>query len=662
MKDEGSVPRRPVERRQNVVRSLTLALAGLAATFWWFQPHRVEINAGSETPVHPVSGFTWGQITPSESLEYHDCFDGFQCARLLVPMDYHRSDGKGRQFALAITRLPAKVPVTDPRYGGPILVNPGGPGGSGVTQVRVSGHNLQAIADAESEPRLGSEWDDGGDKYFDIIGFDPRAVGNTTPGFSCFPDTFSLHNWRLQTQADGMLGSSPDSLMRNWQRVTALTDSCSDRILAAEEGEDALGEHVNTPPVARDMLEIVERHAEWREQRGLAAQRILDSQHGYDEEQAIVARTRWNRGRETLLYWGRSYGTVIGATFASLYPDRVARAVLDGVVDSNLYYHNDGQGDGKSNVLDADAIFRRFAYYCDSIGPDACPFYQPGGPAAIEAAYWALEARLLADSLPVHASATRGPEVITWTDLKIIVRIAMYQPLRVFPLLARILGELAVGNGSSLAEFKQQRHGVPSCLSDECRRMGPWSSACLVPELSEDFSTQAILCTDAAHLGQIDRQGFLHHWHNLTRDSKIVGDYWSHTRLDCVGWKAKAKWSFEGPPIGETAHPLLFVSNTLDPVTPLTSARRMSEGFPGSVVLEQDSEGHTTLAAPSLCIAKAIRTYFQTGELPDPDTLCVADLKPLLGAPTHSADTMSVEDRKLFDILLDEVHKSSFFV
>lgn len=71
------------------------------------------------------TALAWDEIVPSKSLEYHNCGDEFQCARLEVPMDYNRTDGKGRTFALALVRLPAKVPVTDPRYGGAVLINPG---------------------------------------------------------------------------------------------------------------------------------------------------------------------------------------------------------------------------------------------------------------------------------------------------------------------------------------------------------------------------------------------------------------------------------------------------------------------------------------------------------------------------------------------------------
>ncbi|KAL1970730.1 hypothetical protein VTN77DRAFT_4374 [Rasamsonia byssochlamydoides] len=597
---------------------------------------------------HEKDQFQWSRISPSKELQYHDCFDGLQCGRLQVPMDHKRTDGKGRTFAIALARLPARVPVTDPRYGGAILINPGGPGGSGVAQLLQSGRNLQTIADSEVDPE---ETFDEKSKYFDIIGFDPRGVNNTTPRFSCFPDMFSRRNWELQQEADGMLGSSEDSLMRNWQRNRALAEGCSEQISAKIDGQEALGEHMNTSPVVEDMIEIVERHAEWREKQGIAQQRAHGAEKGFDQDQSLALRTRWDRGNEKLLYWGRSYGTVLGATFAAMHPDRVERAVLDGVVDLDSYYLTTGP----SSVVDADAIFDRFAIYCDAAGSDGCGLYNPGGPDSIKASLRDLLSRIRNSSVPVPASATRGPEVVSWTDVMTLVRIAMYQPLYVFPLLAELLSDLRKGNGAAMADFKQ-RNREPSCLSSECLLAGPYSRECHVPGENDEYATAAILCTDAENLGKIDQDEFKQYWDELKAGSEMLGDYWAHVRLSCVGWKTKAKWRFTGPFTGNTSHPLLFVSNTLDPVTPLRSAHKMSSNFPGSVVLQQDSEGHTTLAAPSLCVAKAIRAYFQTGELPQPGMICQADMKPLLGAPSSlEVNNLSAADRILYAAIEDEV-------
>ncbi|KAF7114674.1 hypothetical protein CNMCM5793_009625 [Aspergillus hiratsukae] len=616
-----SRPSPPVRGRRNKARPIALALMGLAAFLWLMLPDK------KAEKISPPPAFSWDRITPSKSLEYHDCFDGFQCARLEVPMDYHREDGQGRQMAIAIARLPAKVPVTDSRYGGAVLINPGGPGGSGVGQALVFGRDLRIIVDVETDPALSSETANSSARYFDIIGFDPRGVNNTTPGFSCFPDSFSRKNWELQVEADGMLGSSDDSLMRSWQRALALGAACSEALQSVPEGTDeALGEHLNTPPVARDMLEIIERHGEWRQRQGQAEQKVYDRMYGYDQQQSIVTRTKWERGQEKLLYWGRSYGTVLGSTFATMFPGRIERVLLDAVVDVDRYY----TGEGADPIVDADAIFDRLSFYCDMAGPAGCPLYTQGGPAAIKAAYLELEAALYNTSVPVAPSATRGPEVITWTDLKTILRISVYQPLWVFPLLAHYAKSLAEGDGSAIADFKQ-RFRSPSCPSDQCILTGPWSPECLDTGANELYAMSAILCSDAPYLRDINQQRFKELWASQKAQSFTIGDYWAAAiALGCVGHKSRPKWQLTVP----------------------YSAKKMTENFPGSVVLEQDSEGHTTLAAPSVCVSKAIRAYFQSGALPDPGTLCGADLKPLLGE-SGSVQAMNVGDRAIYDALMN---------
>lgn len=76
---------------------------------------------------------------------------------------------------------------------------------------------------------------------------------------------------------------------------------------------------------------------------------------------------------------------------------------------------------------------------------------------------------------------------------------------------------------------------------------------------------------------------------------------------------------------GDTAHPILFIGNMADNVTPLQSAFNNSARFPSSVVLKQNSYGHCSLAAASTCTARHIRAYFQHGTLPLAGAECDPD-------------------------------------
>lgn len=83
------------------------------------------VPSSQTCPTQPIlTSTSIHQITPSTSLTYHPCFNSIQCARLIVPLDWNNTEDE-RRVILAITRLPARVSVTDVRYGGAILVNPG---------------------------------------------------------------------------------------------------------------------------------------------------------------------------------------------------------------------------------------------------------------------------------------------------------------------------------------------------------------------------------------------------------------------------------------------------------------------------------------------------------------------------------------------------------
>lgn len=108
------------------------------------------------------------------------------------------------------------------------------------------------------------------------------------------------------------------------------------------------------------------------------------------------------------------------------------------------------------------------------------------------------------------------------------------------------------------------------------------------------------MCSDAEYLSHVPQPQFWSLWEELKRESQMVGDYWASMAMSCVGWRSQSKWK---PPAvlmaNHTSHPLLLVSNVLDPVTPLINAQKMSRNFPGSAVLQQDAEGVRPVPVPA---------------------------------------------------------------
>ncbi|KAI5248396.1 hypothetical protein E4T42_05665 [Aureobasidium subglaciale] len=521
----------------------------------WELPSAILEPAVALRPSNPGENkFSWHNIEASQELIYHQCYEDYQCAKLQVPMDWWRNSSQpGKNISIAIIRLPAKVPVSDSRYSGAVLTNPGGPGGSGVAQMLRSGRATQTIVDAELDPNSTSVSSEA--KYHDIISFDPRGIGYTTPGIHCFPDSLARSSWELQNEAVGILGSSEDAFDRNWYRARALAESCSAATDTTGDDSEDIGEHVNTTPVARDMLEIVERHAEWLEKQAIAKTQ-QDQLQGIASDEHAIDRLRYTNGTAKIKYWGNSYGTIIGQTFAAMYPDRVERIVLDGVCNAPDYFF----GPWFSALADADAILSSFFSHCHDAGPELCS-YHSSTPEHIKQNYEILLEEIRKQPKIVLGSKSRGPDVITWSDVKSMVRLAIYQPLLYSPLVADLLIDISSGNGSLFADLKAAVTPI-TCPSSNCN-----SEDCDQDDNAEDAAL-AILCADAPGLGSIDKASFKEYWHTLQNQSSALGDWWAHTRLGCLGWKPLAKNRFQGPVSANTAFPMLFVGNALDPVTP----------------------------------------------------------------------------------------------
>ena len=202
----------------------------------------------------------------SQRLQWTDC-EGARCSRLRVPVDYDAPTGE--TIEIAVVKVEAKRPS---KRLGALVVNPGGPGGSGVDYARAADFIVGA----------------GVRQSYDVVGFDPRGVARSSP-IDCVTDR----------DLDAFLGSDPTPDDPAEQQQFAATA----RAFAESCGRTAgplLG-HVSTVEAAKDM----------------------------DILRAAL-------GEEKLTYLGKSYGTYLGATYADLFPKQVGRMVLDGVVAPDL--------------------------------------------------------------------------------------------------------------------------------------------------------------------------------------------------------------------------------------------------------------------------------------------------------------------------------------
>ena len=191
---------------------------------------------------------------------------GAMCAKLAVPVDYSHLDGD--VAALAMIRFPA----TGDKIGS-LVINPGGPGESGIEA---------ALGVVQTLPKKMRE-------RFDLVGFDPRGVGSSRPAVWCNSDA---DNDRLRTEPN--VDYTPAGVAHIEDETREFVGRC-----VAKMGNNFLA-NVGTVNVARDMDAI-----------------------------------RAALGDAKLTYLGYSYGTRIGSAYAEAYPQNVRAMILDGVVDPN---------------------------------------------------------------------------------------------------------------------------------------------------------------------------------------------------------------------------------------------------------------------------------------------------------------------------------------
>lgn len=489
--------------------------------------------------------FDWTAITPSSKLLYHPCYDELRCARLAVPRDWLDTSNE-KTVALAVISLPATVGPDDPSFGGSIITNPGGPGGSGVDFLRGNGRLLQNMTD--------------GKKHYEILSFDPRGVGSTTPRVDCFGRShlFARDAWLLESRGVGGLDSSESGLKRS----LALYDGFGDLCEATDQGEDILA-YVSTASVARDIVEIADRVEEQRQPRNPdalqdPAQRPMDA--GFNDRKDGKTPPR-------ILYWGFSYGTILGNTLASMFPGRMGRVILDGVVDIHDYMG----GKWLRNLLDTEKIIDYFYETCFEAG-DSCPLWKDDDRSGKDIKDRVDELISARDSSPVALipdDKSLNVRIITGLDVRNSFKLPVYQPLpALFEQLARTLAEALEGNYSSIGADLFDGTRMPR-LEDAC---GIANSTARTPGDAQ----VAILCGDARHEDTTDAfveghgTGDISHWQHyieeLKKQSPTIGPWWSSIASSCSGWRVTPKWVFTGPWKTPPADPSLTENTPSAPI------------------------------------------------------------------------------------------------
>lgn len=357
----------------------------------------------------------------------------FTCAKLAVPLDYTRPAGTQAQIGVLRQR------ATGGNRIGSLLFNPGGPGASGMSLV------------ASLAPQLK---DSPLTKRFDLIGFDPRGVGSSTPAINCLTDG----DWTAQRD-DLDVDPSPAGVARTEAKNKLYAQHCTER-----SGGAAVLANVGTRDVARD-LDIL----------------------------------RAALGDRTLSYVGFSYGTRIGTQYAEDFPQNVRALVLDGALDPT---QTTNDRDVKQNAGFQQA-FQAFADDCvrgAGVAGAPCPLGTNGAQAT--AAYQALTRPLIDGPLAVGARELSYSDAVTGTFQALYLK-------DLWPALRRGLSGLANGDGRILMLLADLYYGRSDTGTYDNEQEAFVSISCVDEQRTTDRAVvaQTDAAADAAAPFQDDGRG-----------------------------------------------------------------------------------------------------------------------------------------------------------
>jgi pimeloyl-ACP methyl ester carboxylesterase len=473
-------------------------------------------TSGSATSSSGTSAGAASTAGPAAALSWHSCDQvaaGLQCASLQVPVNY--ADPGGRKITLALSRVPATAPASQQQ--GDLLVNPGGPGGTG--------RSLAAFVAKGLSPAVAAD--------YNIIGFDTRGTGASVPALHCDPGFFS------QARPD-YIPSSPAEEQQNISRARAYAADC-------EQKFGWLLPYMTTRDIARD----------------------LDS---------IRAALHVSQ----ISYFAYSYGTYIGQVYATMFPSRVRRMVLDSTVDPAGAWYADNFAQDYAFQGRINAFFAWVARYDDVYGLGATA-------AAVSREWHTARSRLAARPVPGSGGPLIGPDEFDDTFL------AGGYDDQDWPALATALQAFLQGQDGPLTSAYQQVGA-----QDE----------------NEFAVYNAVECSDAAWPRSWAT------WQAATQQAYATAPFesWDNTWFNA----ACAFWPVHGPAqpmkIGAAGLPgILMLQGTLDAATPYAGALVARSDLPTARMVTVPGGGNhgQSLAQPANgCVDGYLNRYLATGALP----------------------------------------------
>jgi len=409
---------------------------------------------------------------------------------------------------------------------GDLLVNPGGPGGS----------SLDFASSGASQ--FGNKIA----KNYNIIGMDPRGVGKSTP-LEC-----------LNTKGlDEVLAADPSpDTPEEVQEYNELTRKFGDACL---EKSGELAEHMSTVEVAKDM----------------------------DILRAAL-------GHSTLDYFGASYGTLMGATYADMFPEFVGRMVLDGALDPALSNEEIslGQAKGFQTALDS------YLNFCVNQGN--CPL----GDSVQEASNNLSEFLAQVDAEPLE----------TGTDRKLtegLASMGIWLPLYAKDLWTWLTPALRSaiedGDGNQLLVLSDYYAGRGENSYDDNSMNALYAVNCL--DHDDYITTDEVPSRIPA----------------FEEASPVFGKGFAYSLATCAEWPVHSG-NVTHAMNAKGAAPIVVIGTTRDPATPYEWAVSLAEQLDSGVLIKRDGDGHTGFNAGNKCVDGAVNDFLVKGVVPADGLSC----------------------------------------